>query len=425
MKVSRIGLMVLIAFVVGHSSVVGQTATTSRGISIIEVEQPLQSLFGPAKVNPSPVVGGNYTIVPGWGFESGADGSDQGFFFGLFPDPVTGEINDAVMDDQATVIGVDAADLFGAAAPNNIIVYECLESNGLDAVNGRFELVLTLTVQATGADLQWDTLDQDLQDPFDIGFDSDGDGTITFAEGAGDGILGKGPDGVFGTADDVIVQDGAGDTGDGTLDATFPLDPAGLTFALDLDGDGDPTNDPPSPAVAIGLFLGSSAGGNDIQFDPKTGVVGIINATWSLLDSSGNDADIDNDGVADGPFDLSGIAPMNCDPIGCSWNGNLGVGFPLDEILCTTQEVFGGNIRSQQLTVTYLSDIEPDLFCFDGGCAFTPGDIDGDGSVDLLDIGPFVDALVTNDFLCQGDFNGDGVLSLLDVAGFVDAILGG
>ena len=427
MKMSQIGLMLLIVFAIGRDqlSVVGQTTTTSRGISIVEVKEPLQSLFESTKGNPSPVVGASYTIVPGWGVESGADGSTQAFFAGMFPDPVTGVINDAVMDDQATVIGVDAADVFGAVAPNNVIVYECLESNGMDVSTGRYELVLTLTVGVTGTALQWDTLDQDLQDPFDIGFDSDGDGTITLAEGAGDGVLGKGPDGVFGTADDVVVQDGIGDTGDGVLDATFPMDPVGLTLPLDLDGDGDPTNDPPSPAVNIGLFLGESAAGTSVQFDLEAGSVNVTSAIWSLLDSDGNEADIDNDGIADGPFDLSGFSAFACDPTSCVWLGNLGVGFGADEVMCTTQEQFGGNIRSQQLTVTYLSSIEPELFCFDGFCEFAPGDIDGDGAVGLLDIGPFVDALVAGEFLCQGDFSGDGVLNLLDIAGLVDAILGG
>ena len=429
MKMSKVGLMAMIALAIGldQSAVNGQTLTTSRGVKVIEVTEPLKRVDG-AKVKPSPVVGGSYTIANGWGLESGADGSDQGFFFGGAPDPVTGVFNDAVIDDQATVIGVDVADVFGAAAPNNVIAFECLTSNGMDAATGRYELVLTLSVQTTGTEMQWDTLDQDLQDPFDIGFDADGDGTITLAEGAGDGILGKGPDGVFGTMDDVIVMDGFGDTGDGTLDATFPLDPAGIGFALDLDGDGDATNDPLSQAVVMGLFIGSSAGGVDVPFDiAAAGQPNVSSAIWSLLDIDGNDADIDNDGIADGPFDLSAFGVFQTDPLsGVGWLGNLGVGFVEDNVLCTTQEVFGGNIHTNQLTVTYLSDIEPPLFCFDGGgCMFEPGDVNGDGNVSLLDIGDFVDLILTGGFLCQADFDGSGTVDLLDVQGMVDAILGG
>ena len=53
------------------------------------------------------------------------------------------------------------------------------------------------------------------------------------------------------------------------------------------------------------------------------------------------------------------------------------------------------------------------------------GDIDGDGAVTLLDVGPFVD-LITGaaDFNCAGDFTGDGAVTLLDVAPFVDSIGG-
>ena len=53
------------------------------------------------------------------------------------------------------------------------------------------------------------------------------------------------------------------------------------------------------------------------------------------------------------------------------------------------------------------------------------GDIDGDGAVTLLDVGPFVDLLTgAADFNCAGDFTGDGAVTLLDVAPFVDSIGG-
>lgn len=53
------------------------------------------------------------------------------------------------------------------------------------------------------------------------------------------------------------------------------------------------------------------------------------------------------------------------------------------------------------------------------------GDANLDGTVDLLDVSPFVELLSTGGHLAEADFDCDGIVSLLDVAGFVIAILNG
>ncbi len=59
----------------------------------------------------------------------------------------------------------------------------------------------------------------------------------------------------------------------------------------------------------------------------------------------------------------------------------------------------------------------------------TLGDVNNDGSVDLLDVNPWSDnALDPNDTqadLCTGDYNGDGVVNNFDKQGFINAITGG
>lgn len=50
------------------------------------------------------------------------------------------------------------------------------------------------------------------------------------------------------------------------------------------------------------------------------------------------------------------------------------------------------------------------------------GDINLDGTVDLLDVGPFVTLLSTQMFQAEADINGDGLVDLLDVGGFVDLL---
>ena len=62
-----------------------------------------------------------------------------------------------------------------------------------------------------------------------------------------------------------------------------------------------------------------------------------------------------------------------------------------------------------------------------GICAATQtqlGDVNCDGAVDLLDVGPFVDLLINGEFLDKADINLDGEVNLLDVGPFVALISG-
>lgn len=52
------------------------------------------------------------------------------------------------------------------------------------------------------------------------------------------------------------------------------------------------------------------------------------------------------------------------------------------------------------------------------------GDVNCDGEINLLDVGPFVDLIPTGTFLDKADINRDGVVNLLDVAPFVDLLTG-
>ena len=53
-----------------------------------------------------------------------------------------------------------------------------------------------------------------------------------------------------------------------------------------------------------------------------------------------------------------------------------------------------------------------------------PGDVNGDGVVNLLDVTAFVDLLANNGFNEAADINGDGFVNLLDVGPFVDLLAG-
>ncbi len=54
-----------------------------------------------------------------------------------------------------------------------------------------------------------------------------------------------------------------------------------------------------------------------------------------------------------------------------------------------------------------------------------PGDINGDGLTNLLDVQPFVDILLSDEFDPVADLNNDGIVNLLDVGPFIDIISAG
>lgn len=68
-----------------------------------------------------------------------------------------------------------------------------------------------------------------------------------------------------------------------------------------------------------------------------------------------------------------------------------------------------------------------DVFiCIEGAIfANILGDVNCDGAVDLLDVGPFVDLIADGSFSSKADINQDGELNLLDVGPFVELLAAG
>ena len=60
------------------------------------------------------------------------------------------------------------------------------------------------------------------------------------------------------------------------------------------------------------------------------------------------------------------------------------------------------------------------------GSAESPvlGDVNGDGSVDFLDISPFISALSTGEFQVEADINQDGEVNFLDISPFIGLLVG-
>ena len=84
--------------------------------------------------------------------------------------------------------------------------------------------------------------------------------------------------------------------------------------------------------------------------------------------------------------------------------------------------VGGGAPGSQGNIVLSGSFVPADVGCPGG---FELGDVNQDGVLNLLDVTPFGDVIVSGTFQCEADVNEDGAVNLLDVNPFVDLISGG
>ena len=62
-------------------------------------------------------------------------------------------------------------------------------------------------------------------------------------------------------------------------------------------------------------------------------------------------------------------------------------------------------------------------FCYVGP-EVVVGDVNNDGIINLLDVGPFVDAISSGEFVDEADTNRDGVVNLLDITLMITLLSG-
>lgn len=87
-------------------------------------------------------------------------------------------------------------------------------------------------------------------------------------------------------------------------------------------------------------------------------------------------------------------------------------------------ELAGAEIHTSfcSARASYFNTASPANITF--GDAILLGDVNCDGNLNLLDVGPFVDLISSGSFLDKGDMNQDGQVNLLDVGPFVEALSG-
>ena len=208
----------------------------------------------------------------------------------------------------------------------------------------------------------------------------------------------------------VFSNIGNGDFGGPT---TFPIqDFANATFfeSGDLDGDGDSdlviaknsTNGLRNPHVMLndggGSFAGGLLPGQDNQFYQV-----------SL-------ADFDGDGDLDISGNRLGFGGVSVNILRNSGNAEFDAWQSLPIVAFSIDSADFNNDGTADL-VTAFEEVTIGL-----SQCFPLGDVNRDGEVNLLDVGPFVELLAANQYQVEADINQDGSLNLLDVCPFIDLL---
>ena len=122
----------------------------------------------------------------------------------------------------------------------------------------------------------------------------------------------------------------------------------------------------------------------------------------TVVASVGDEIDVDGDGIADWTVDNFRTGNSNGSSIALTEDGAIYVTVDL-------QSIDGGTFAQA-------------IVAIDGSPSFLLGDVNRDGSVNFLDIAPFVSVLTGSTNQIEADIDGNGVVNFLDIAPFVDIL---
>ena len=168
--------------------------------------------------------------------------------------------------------------------------------------------------------------------------------------------------------------------------------------------------DPIYDYLRTGPFGGSSVTGGVVYRGPVTGLTGM----YLFADfNSNNFWGFRYDGTSPADFDGDNHTPV------VRWNDNISYtnGGSLSSTVCFGEDL-AGNV--------YICDLfGGEIFKIVDGSVALLGDANGDGTVNLLDVDPFVQAISGSGYSYASDTNQDGQVNLLDVSAFVELLGGG
>ena len=93
--------------------------------------------------------------------------------------------------------------------------------------------------------------------------------------------------------------------------------------------------------------------------------------------------------------------------------------FPAPTVLPPGQTA---NLLLSGVVESLTFDLDLNSVLSGAGILATAGDTNNDGDINLLDVAPFVDALLSGNYVAAADINCDGTVNLLDVAPFIELL---
>ena len=240
-------------------------------------------------------------------------------------------------------------------------------------------------------------------------------------------------------ADEIVLRDGIVGNTDGfqIFEGTFPTSGLAVRFTenpgfLSEIINGDMVL--PGDEIELEVLQSSTFESFLTYYDPSTDTMSPTDATITIEDNAGsNTSDIEIANLA-----ITGENPQFIQTASSAGEVHAHIDFTLSSEalegaygilfrLNTTNPMFDS---SQPIWLVFnfgLSPVEFDECAIPAfvGTNVLLGDVNGDGQVNLLDVGPFVNLLTDGEFLAAADINQDGAVDLLDVTPFVELLSGG
>jgi hypothetical protein len=173
------------------------------------------------------------------------------------------------------------------------------------------------------------------------------------------------------------------------------------------------------------VFHGTGANAQQgIYLVDGNGITKVVDKNTMQPGTNGTFSDVRKPIVENGRVFFQGTGP-----------GGLAI-YKFEKGVITEMVGTGDLINGTTLTTIFQNvlDVDGDTLVFQGILAgrssiitvglVKPGDVNCDGLVNLLDVGPFVTVLSAGEFNEAADVNGDGLVNLLDIEGFIDLLSG-